>query len=247
MVVPPPDKRLIGLVLGVVGPAAVALALVPFRDRLPVADVALALVLPVLLAAKVGGRQSGIVAAVSAALSLNVLHTRPYLSLSIRSGQDALTVALLLVVGVVVGGLATGERTAMARAAASRGEVVRLHRVAEFVARGGHIDDVRLSVEAELTATLQLKDCSYLDVGAPESALPRFDRFGRVTSGTGRVLAEQEEVTLPPEGVELAVLGRGSEIGRFVCVPLQGVGVGLEQRLAAVTLADNLGSLLATH
>jgi hypothetical protein len=50
---------------------------------------------------------------------------------------------------------------------------------------------------------------------------------------------------LPPEGVELPVLGRGNVLGRFVLVPRPGTTVTLEQRIVAVSIADHVGAALS--
>ena len=238
------EDRLAGLFLGGTGPILVGGLLVGVRNRISVADVALALVLVVLFASQVGGRRSGIVAAVVATMSLDFFHTRPYLSLKIAGRDDLITVGLLLVVGVVVGGLAVRQDAERATAASNRADVVRLHRVAELVASGADADDVRLSVQTEITATLALAECRFERLPIRGAGLPRLDRGGAVVGGDRFTMARNGTFELPPEGVELAVIGRGVELGRFVCLPSKGKGVALEHRLAAVALADQLGSVL---
>ena len=53
------------------------------------------------------------------------------------------------------------------------------------------------------------------------------------------------EFALPAEGVELLVLGRGRELGRFVLEPDPNEGASLEERIVAVALSDQLGAALA--
>lgn len=240
------DSQWAGTFVGCIGPVAVAGLLVGVRGRISVADVALALVLTVVLAAHVGGRRGGGIAAVVAALSLDFFHTRPYLSLNIGSSEDVITVGLLLTVGIVVGGLSIGRRTAAATALSNRHEVVRLHRVAELVASGADTENVRFTVEAEVTATLGLAACTYEGVPAGGSGLPRLEGTGKVSGAGHRNIAENGQPELPQQGVELAVIGRGAELGRFVCTPTRGFGVALEQRLAAIALADQLGAVLVS-
>ena len=62
-----------GAAVGALSVFVVAAALTPFRDHLPNADMALALVVPVLLAAIVGGRLAGAVTAVVSALTFSFL------------------------------------------------------------------------------------------------------------------------------------------------------------------------------
>jgi len=49
---------------------------------------------------------------------------------------------------------------------------------------------------------------------------------------------------LPAERVELAVLGRGRELGHLDLVPTSGGVVSLERRMIAVALAHQLGQVL---
>src|SRR5215204_6590130 len=87
------------------GLAAVMLpaALVPLRDDISPAALALLLVLPVLLGAMTGGRIGGAVSAVIATLGFDFFLTRPYLSLNMSSRDDVETAVLFLVVALVVG------------------------------------------------------------------------------------------------------------------------------------------------
>ena len=117
-----------GAALGALGVLVIAGALVPVRDHLPNADMALALVVPVLLAAIVGGRIAGAATAVVAALTFDFVFTQPYLSLRIESKDDVATFVVFLIVALVAaevgirarrGGaaarVAVGARSAVAR------------------------------------------------------------------------------------------------------------------------------------
>jgi len=96
-------RALQALSLAVLAPIAVALLLLPFRDELQAANIALVLVLAVLVGAIVGGRIGGALAAIVAAVSFDFLFTRPYYSFQINSGADVPTVVLLGLSGIIVG------------------------------------------------------------------------------------------------------------------------------------------------
>jgi hypothetical protein len=231
-----------GWTLAVLGPIAVGAVLVPLRDELVSTNLALILVVVVVLAAIAGGRGPGAVAAVIAALSYDFFLTRPYLSLTIDSADDVETTIILLAIGLIVGQLVTITRRS--RTAASRGadEVARLHRVAEQAAGGASLADLVAAVEAELTGLLALERCTFERPphGPP---LPRLERGGAVVGGARHVVGG--EFVLPADGVELPVLGRGTQYGRLVLVPKAGHGVSLEERVVAVALSDQLGAALA--
>ena len=72
--------------------------------------------------------------------------------------------------------------------------------------------------------------------------MPRLERNGAVTGATERRFVGGE-LSLPPE-VELPVLGRGRELGRFVLVSDGLSGASIEARTVAVALSDQLGAVL---
>ena len=48
---------------------------------------------------------------------------------------------------------------------------------------------------------------------------------------------------LPEQGVDLPVLARGREIGRFVLIPTPGIATTLEERVVAVAIADQVATV----
>jgi hypothetical protein len=236
------DARLFWTGLGGLAPIAVAAGLVGLRDAMLSTNVALVLVAVVVAIAVGGGRGAGAAAAVSAALSFDFFHTRPYLQLRIASRDDIETTALLLVVGLLVGHVAARASRARSSADASQGEIRRIYRVAELAAGGDDASDVIMAAQAELTALLQLRGCRF-EAPPFASTLERLERSGVVSFHRYRL--QKGGFELPPEGVELPVLGRGQLLGRFVLDPIPETGVSLEQRVVAVAIADQVGAVLA--
>lgn len=111
---PPAEERqastVVGLAVGAVGAIAVAALVVPFRDDLDSANLALILVLVVVIAAILGGRRAGALAAITATLSFDFFLVRPYLSMEIESTDDIETALILLGVGLLVGQVASRGR-----------------------------------------------------------------------------------------------------------------------------------------
>lgn len=234
------DRRDLGLILGGIGPIVVAVALVAVRERVQPSTVALVLVVLVVLASAVGGLLPGAVAAVSAALAFNFFHTRPYLRLAIRAADDVETTALLLVVGLAVGQIAAGGRRARRFAV---DEIRRIHRVAESGARGDVPATVIGTATTELRGLLGLKDC-WFETPPYHPGLPRLEETGALDVNRHRFCASGF-FGLPAGGVELPVRGRGAQLGRFVLAPDPALGVSIEQRVMAVTIADQVGAVLA--
>lgn len=241
-------RTMVGVAFGGLAPVVVAMALVPVRDHVLNTNVALVLTLVVVGAGALGGRLAGATAAFTAALSYDFFHTRPYLSLTIDSGDDVETTVLLLLVGLAVGTLAWRLRTTDEELAAGRSELARLSRVGDLVARGTEPADVIFAVQSELAELLGLARCSF--EAAPGTTAPRatLERSG-VIAGAGRVhhLTRSGGFELPAEGIELPVIASGRPVGRFVLLPTPGVGTTLEARVVAVALADQVGAALAAR
>ncbi|MET0275899.1 MAG: DUF4118 domain-containing protein [Acidimicrobiia bacterium] len=238
------DRVVPGYVIGGLGPIAVAAVLVPLRDHVATANLALIMVLVVVLAAVVGGRGPAALAAVIAAVSFDFFLTQPYLSMQIESADDVETMAILLVIGVAVGQIAVRSRRHRIEARRGADEIARLHRIAELASSGASADVLITTLEMELADELHLRDCRYEPVVIAR-VLPRLERNGAVTGMHEHHFVDRG-MTLPPE-CELPVVGRGRELGRFVLVADPSFGCTLEERIVAVAMSDQLGAVLATE
>lgn len=236
------EDAVVGVVIAGLAPIAVAALLVPLRDAVDNTNVALGLVLVVLAAALTGGRTAGGVAAVSSVLAFDFFHTRPYLSLTIDSTDDLVTTALLLPVGLLVGGVSARGRRARRAAGAAADQLHRVHRLAELTAGGAASRVVLEQAQRELVALLGLRDAHFEAPPYEDVDLPVIERGGAVTTDRHRYTLDGFE--LPPDGVVLPVLARGRPVGRFVLVPTPGTGASLERRIVAVALADQAGAAL---
>lgn len=232
------------MAIGGLAPIAAAALLVTVRSHLDNANIALVLVIVVVGVAAAGGAYAGATAAISAALSFDFFLTRPYLRLRISSTDDIETTVLLLVVGLAVGNIAARARRSRRRAEATSGEIHRIYRVAALAATGDQVEDVMMAAEAELTELLRLRSCRF-EAPPFERALQRLERGGTIPASDHHYWLRAEGFELPPEGVELPVLGRGQVVGRFVLEPTPGSGVSLEERVVAIAIADQVGAALA--
>jgi K+-sensing histidine kinase KdpD len=238
-----------GYAIGGIGAIAVAAAMVPLRDHVQSANLALVLVLVVVLAAAVGGRAAGAIGAVVAALSFDFFLTQPYMSLKIESANDFETTVILLAIGLVVGEIVVRARRDRRAAVRGADEIARLHRVAEQAASGAPLPALVRTLEAELTDLLGLRDCWFEPVGDAASGasfarpLPRLERNGAVAGAHERSFVDGS-FTLPSE-LELPVMGRGQQLGRFVLVADAREGASIEARTVAIALSDQLGGALA--
>jgi K+-sensing histidine kinase KdpD len=231
------------LLIGVVAPIGVAAALIPFRNRSAnTVNVALVLVAVVVAVAATGPRLAGIVAAISAALGFDFFHTRPFESLNITRRADVETAVLLLVVGLIVGQLATRSQRHRGNALESSADIARIHAVAELVAAGAAPEDVILAVRNELVDLLSLRDCRFTTT-FDDRPRPRLEANGEVMMGA--LQWGVSTMGLPGKEIDLVVHGRGRPHGRFVLVPTPGLVVSWDRRVVAVALADQVGAALA--
>ena len=250
----PPLRRIdtTGIVIGVaVGiPAAIgtgavlALARGVFRQT----NAALVLMIVVVVVAAIGGRAAGMITALAAVLSFDFFHTRPYLSLTIDSRDDIETTILLLVAGIIVGTVASsGRPRARLQAADARTEIRRIHHVAEVAAGGADAATVIGTAQDELRALLSLRESRFEAMPFTHSVRrPELSRSGSIEPHQVMRFTHTGHRTgfeLPADGVDLPVLARGQKIGRFVLIPTPGVATTLEQRVAAVAIADQAGTV----
>jgi hypothetical protein len=241
-----PGERLVtaGLAVAALGPIIVASLLVLVRDETASANTALVLVVVVVIAAALGGRWPGVIAALVSAICFDFFLTRPYGSLKIDDADDIVAAILLLVVGVIVGEVVVWAHRGHRQSRRGRDEIARLHRVAEQVATGRSADQVLASVCTELTQSLSLRTCAF-ERPPFGVQLPRLGRNGSIETPHRRFA--RGEFTLPHDGVEIPVLGRGRQLGRLVLVPEPDVGVSIEERIVAIAISDQLGAALAAE
>jgi hypothetical protein len=238
-------RRFTGMALGGLGALFVALVLVPFRDDIDNANLALLLVLVVVIAAVLGGRAAAVVAAITATMAFDFFLTRPYNSMRIESADDIETAVIMLAVGLLVGEVAARGRRFRRQRERAADAIARVHRVAALIAQSGPLDrENRLdavvgAVQKELTALLQLHDC-HLEYAPFQWPMPRLERSGTIEASEHEY--SDEGFVLPEWGVQLPVLDSGREIARFVLMGDPAASVTLEERVVAVALADQLGS-----
>jgi Domain of unknown function (DUF4118) len=240
---PEDGSQFIGLAVGVLGSLALSVAMLPLRNHLHNDNMALALVVPVLIAGVIGGRWPGALSAIAAALCFDFFFTQPYQSLRIASGNDIASIVVLLIVAFISAEVGIRARRGGHSARESRTDLDRLYRVIELAARGGDIEDVVSSARAELIGLFGLIDCAFENTES-ESSLPRLGIRGALEGA--QLVATHTDFLLPPGGVELPVVGRGRVYGRLVLFASESVRASLQKRLVAVAIADELGITLAT-
>jgi K+-sensing histidine kinase KdpD len=216
----PPIGTTRGLVAAVLLPLATAVALLPTRNWFDNTNVALVLVAAVVAVATRGQRRAALVAAATAALCFDVLHTRPYYSPAIRAREDLLTAVVLLVVGVAVAELVVRARVAGVEATRRGGHLARIQTLSELIAHGEEPDFVVIAAAQGLRDLLDLDDARF----------ERAPRWGAV---------RRADIILP-------VAGGGTVLGRFVLTLRPEAAPTADAWVAAAVLVQQVGAALAT-
>ena len=119
-------RRLIGLAFGVLAPALLSLVLHQTKDLHGLPIEAMSLMVVVVATALIGGIAAAVVSALVSALLLNYLFTPPLYTLTIAEPETAVTIALVVAVGIAVATVVdtAARRTAQARAARAEADAL---------------------------------------------------------------------------------------------------------------------------
>lgn len=230
------------IIIALFTPLAACAVMATMRDALPNTNAALVLVLLVVAVAAAGHRPSGLLAALSSAVWFDYFLTEPYHRFTISDRDDVETAVLLTVVGVAVTEIALWGRRQQARASRGQGYLDGVVSAARMAAAGQEADTVVAFVSDQIADVLGVDRCRYRP--GPPGGRPRLNADGSVTRDGHEV--DVDRIGFPTEDeVELAVERGGSVLGHFVlsCTS-HVVWPSLEQRLVAVTLAEQAGAAL---
>jgi K+-sensing histidine kinase KdpD len=236
------EYPLVTWLIPILAPLGAAALLVPSRGHLDSADDALILVLVTVAVSSRGNRAAAALCALISALSFDYFLTVPYQSFRISSNRDVTTEILFVVVGLLVGELATRGQRHRRAAVEGRNELARLHHMAERIADGEEPDFVLMAVAAELRELLSLEDCRFVREPPSEKGA-RIDPDGTVRLNP---LRWPTSAGLPTRRVELPVRGGGRNVGTFILTPTPSLPISQERCVVAVALADQLGSMLSS-
>jgi hypothetical protein len=219
-------------------PLAAALVLVPLRDHVSAANLALVLVLVVLGVAVLGGRAAGVVAGIVTAVAFDFFLTQPYGSFTIERADDVTTTVLLAVVGLVGGELVERGRRSYAVARRRQAELDGFQRRAELAAGGERPARLIARTGEELATLLGLSEATY-ERGPAPAGMAVLTHWGATVPGRPGPAG--------PDTVALPVRAHGRDLGHFRLVfprATAGMGVTSDARHAAVAMADQLGMAL---
>ena len=174
------DHAAVGL--GLLGPLAGALILLPWRADLANTNVALILVVIVVAVAAIGSRIAGALAAVSSFAWFDFFFTRPYERFSIASAADITTAFLLLLVGLAVSQLAARARRMRVLAITDAGYLELIRRAGELASSARSPDAVVDHVRQALVGLLDLESCRF-EYGSLLGQPPRLQPDGTVLAG----------------------------------------------------------------
>ena len=231
----------VAYVAAIVVPLAVGALMIPLRDELD-QSTALVLVVPVLLVALAGGIGPGLLAAVSATVTFDVLLTRPYFGFAIHGDDDVVAAVTLLVVGAIVGTVASRLARVDTRAGARRRTIGQFTAFVNAVANNSADDETIVNDAATaITDILGLAGCEW-SAGKASTTVPTILPDGFLMAFLSDLSEDRAQL---PELTELPVSTGEVDVGRFVLHPTRGHDVSIEERRAAAAVAQLLGHELA--
>jgi K+-sensing histidine kinase KdpD len=226
-----PQRRIGAYAAGVLLPPAVAVALLPWRTAHEQV-IALILVVPVIGVAVLGAVGPALVAALSAGIAYDVVHTQPHWHVKIDNSDDIATTVALVFVALVVGALCSRVVQLAARASARGAELRHLLLFARFAASDEDVDDLAAEVCRQLTGLLHLRNCSW-HAGYHGTAGPVLLPSGAVM---GHLTSLNPDRAKLPAHLEVPAVAGADEIGRFVLEPDGHSLVSAEERLTAAVI-----------
>ena len=183
-----------------------AAVLVPVRDRLDNANVALVLMGLVVLAGVLAGRRPALCVAAVGGLAFNFFHTRPYGTLKMSNGNDIVVAVLLAACGLAVGEIAANRAARALESGRRMADVDALVRLAAVAAED---DLVRTWARArgEIERALRTPTVWFepADTVSASAALPHLSATGVRGSRVHRWAGDG--FALPEEGVQIQVGG----------------------------------------
>jgi len=217
-----------------------------FRDDVDNTNVALGLVLIVVAFAATGQRVAGLVAAVSSAIWFDFFLTEPYNRFTIDDRNDVETTVLLTLVSLAVTEIALWGRRQQAQSSRREGYLAGVVSAARVVASGDSSSSVLIEhVATQIRNVLDIDDCRCDPGTGTGPTHPRLNRDGSV-SRDGHTLRVERDGLPGDDEIELLVEYDGVVRGRFLLTAATQVSrPDAEQRLVAVTLAEQVGAALA--
>ena len=253
------------LTIALFAPAAVTLLAVP-TDHPPTAVVAVLYVLAVVIAARVGGSVSGVLAAVVSFLSLNFFFTSPLHTFAVASPEDLVALVVFLAAAIVVGLLLSSTLDAKAKAERRELEATLVNRLATRLLSGTPVQQVLADFAEGICDVFGFERCRIttsftepVDVGRDETGsgahilpIKAREQIGEVAVWTseGRRLRPEEktvveslatQLALALEGVRLSAQVRRAELeaqaSQLKAALFSGVTHDVKTPLAAITTA----------
>jgi two-component system sensor histidine kinase KdpD len=207
-------RRLQGFALALVLPLLLTLALVPARPQLNLVSDVLLFLLTVVVVAIVGGVLPAVTAAVAGSLLLNYYFTPPLHTFTIRDPNNALALAVFIIVGVLVSSVVDLAARRTRQAARATAEAETLGTLAGSVLRGETALPALLERVREAfgltSVTLLEREPAGDDRLTPETT-PRLNRDWAVvaSAGEGRCDKPEDADTRVPAGDSLMLALRG--------------------------------------
>jgi hypothetical protein len=214
---------------------AVGAATSSVRDLVGATNTGILLASIVTLAALVS-RGAGLATAITAAVTYNFFHTRPYHSLRIHESRDVVIVALLAVLGLVVSDISAWRRRREVKIARSDRANDGPETTRTLLSTSQPVSVVWPSVVGTIMDQLGLAECRLDPTVAPDQVL--------ISRTAARSADGDDGFVLPVQGAAIPVVFDGATLGYLVITPRRGLGALWVERRVVIALADHVAIAL---
>ncbi len=242
-------QRGLWIAVAIVVPLAIGLVLVPVREQVSSANLALFMLAGAVAVAAASNRVAiSVLCAAATALAYDVFLVRPYYSVTIAAPDEVITAVLVLVVVAIVGfvsQLFRHQRTLVEQREENLGV---LYQLVDQVASGAGEQSLIRTSERELAELLHADGCRFDDdlnvIGEDTDILDAFiDQIGDVR--IEGELWDTEHRGLPDRQFRIPVTSGGLRFGCFLVSPRAGERAARWELIVALMIADLVGSALA--
>jgi len=230
---PEAGRRQLGYLIAIGLPIAVALTLIPLRED-HAGTAAVVMVVPVVIAASVGATGPAIVAALVAGLAYDVFLTEPYQHIAMNDADDIAAAITLVLVGLVVGVLASRNVHLAARSVRRRAELRHLIAFSRSSVAGRANDDLQAEACERIADLLNATHCRWV-AAPPHAGVPLLLTDGNVMGPVASLGTDRAKL---PTQVVLPAYAGSTIVGHFDIVSSKDRVTSFEERMTAAVIAS---------
>ncbi len=235
--------RLVGSLTGLASVAALGAAMLPLRSHLAVSTTALVLVIPVVVAAAIGGFVAGLAVVAAGFLVFDFFFIPPYGTLNVGSAQNWVALFVYLVVMLLVARVVARLDTSRVEAERGGAAARRLSELSELLVGERPVGDLLTTIVGAIhtafavpSVALLVLDEGTLRVAATAGEPLTPDELGRLEPSSGVPVSLGVAAGEPGELRTIALVASGRPVG---ILALRGLPEAATDRAVLTTFAND--------